>query len=221
MSRVLVIGASGHAKVVLDIFEKEARHKVVGLLDDFKPAETNWYGYSVLGRVADVVRLASEQQVDSVCVAIGDNWIRSQIVMRLKTLAPELTFVSAVHPSAQIARGVSLGVGSVVMPGVAINSDSTIGEFAILNTNSSLDHDSRLGAFASLAPRTATGGNVSIGDFSAIGIGAVILHGRSIGQHSVIGAGAVVTRDIGECAVAYGVPAKVIRSRSVGEKYLS
>ena len=221
MGRVLVVGASGHAKVVLDIFEKEARHEVVGLLDDFKPAETIWFGYSVFGPVADVANLASKHQVESIFVAIRSNWIRTQIVTRLKTLAPELTFVSAVHPSAQIARGVSLGAGSVVMPGVAINSDSTIGDFAILNTNSSVDHDSRLGEFASLAPRAATGGNVSIGDFSAIGIGAVILHGRSIGQHSVIGAGAVVTRDIGACAVAYGVPAKMIRSRSAGEKYLS
>ena len=220
MSRILVIGASGHAKVVLDIFEKQARHQVVGLLDDFKPVGTNWFGYEVVGSVADVAELATRLQADGLFVAIGDNFIRSQLVERLKSLAPQLEFVSAVHPSAQIARGVSVGGGSVVMAGVVINSDSAIGDFCIVNTHSSVDHDNRLGSFSSLAPRVATGGNVSIGEGSAIGIGAVILHGRKIGQHAVVGAGSVVTRDVPELSVAYGVPAKVIRSRTIGEKYL-
>ncbi|HLQ43276.1 MAG TPA: acetyltransferase, partial [Planctomycetaceae bacterium] len=148
------------------------------------------------------------------------NWIRSQIVERLRSLCPRLTFVSAVHPSAQIARGVNLGAGSVVMAGVAINSDSAIGEFCIVNTNSSVDHDNRLGPFSSLAPQVATGGNVTVGDFTAISIGAVILQGRQVGQHSVIGAGAVITRDVPDLTVAYGVPAKPIRARTAGEKYL-
>ena len=220
MSRVLVVGASGHAKVVLDIFEKQAQHQVVGLLDDFKPVGTMVFGYEVVGAVADVLPLATRFHADAAFVAIGDNWIRSQIVDRLKSLSPRLTFVSVVHPSAQIARGVNLGAGSVVMAGVAINSDSVIGEFCILNTNSSVDHDNRLGSFSSLAPRVATGGNVSIGDFTAISIGAVILQGRNVGQHSVVGAGAVVTRDVHDLTVAYGVPAQPIRTRSVGEKYL-
>lgn len=220
MSRVLVVGASGHAKVVLDILEKQGLHQVAGLLDDFKPAGTTVFGYPVLGRVADVLPLATENNADGLFVAIGDNFIRSQIVERLKSLAPRLTFVSAVHPSAQIARGVSLGGGSVVMAGVAINSDARIGEFCIVNTNSSIDHDNRLAPFSSMAPRVATGGNVTIGERSSIGIGAVILHGRTIGQHCVIGAGAVVTRDVPDFTVSYGVPARSIRSRTPGEKYL-
>jgi len=220
MSRVLVVGASGHAKVVLDIFEKQMMHQVVGLLDDFKPAGTSVFGYDVVGSVADVGRLAPELRADGLFVAIGDNFIRSQLCERLKSLAPQLNFVVAVHPSAQIARGVVLSGGSVVMAGVVINSDSRVGEGCILNTNSSLDHDSRMGSFSSLAPRVATGGNVTLGEGCAVGIGAVILHGRRIGQHAVVGAGSVVTRDVPDLTVSYGVPANVIRSRTIGEKYL-
>lgn len=220
MSRILVVGASGHAKVVLDIFEKQGLHQVVGLLDDFKPVGAQVFGYEVIGSVAEVSQLATQLLVDGLFVAIGDNFIRSQIVERLRSIAPELPFVSAVHPSAQLARGVSLGGGCAVMAGVAINSDSTIGDFCILNTNSSVDHDNRLGPFSSLAPRVATGGNVFLEEGSAIGIGAVILHGRKIGRHAVVGAGSVVTRDIPDQTVAYGAPAKVVRSRTVGEKYL-
>ena len=220
MSRVLVIGASGHAKVVLDIFEKQATHQVVGLLDDFKPVGTSVFGYEVVGSVSDVAQLAQHLQADGLLVAIGDNFIRSQLAARLKSLAPHLSFITAVHPSAQIARGVTLGGGSVVMAGVVINSDSQIGEGCILNTNSSLDHDSRMGLFSSLAPRVASGGNVILGERSAIGIGAVILHSRKIGQDAVVGAGSVVTRDVPDLAVAYGIPAKVVRTRAAGDKYL-
>ena len=220
MSRVLVVGASGHAKVVLDIFEKQTMHQVVGLLDDFKPAGTSIFGYDVVGSVADVGRLATELRADGLFVAIGDNFIRSQLCERLKSLAPQLNFVVAVHPFAQIARGVVLSGGSVVMAGVVINSDSQVGEGCILNTNSSLDHDSRMGSFSSLAPRVVTGGNVTLGEGCAVGIGAVILHRRRIGQHAVVGAGSVVTRDVPDLTVSYGVPAKVVRSRTIGEKYL-
>ena len=217
MSRVLVVGASGHAKVVLDIIEQEGRHEVVGLLDDFKPPETAWYGYQVDGPVANVAELAARRNADGVFVAIGDNWIRSQIVERLKSLVPHLTFVSPVHPSARLARGVTLGGGSVVMAGATINSDSVLGEHCIVNTNASVDHDNRLGSFSSVAPGVATGGNVTLGDFAAIGIGASLLQGRRIGQHAVVGAGSVVTRDIPEYTVAYGIPAKPIRTRTAGD----
>ena len=220
MSRILVVGASGHAKVVLDIFEKQGRHQVVGLLDDFKPVGTTMFGYEVVGSVAEVSQLATQLLVDGLFVAIGDNFIRSQIVERLKSIASHLPFVSAVHPSAQIARGVNLGRGCSVMAGVVINSDSAIGDFCILNTNSSVDHDNRLGSFSSLAPRVATGGNVFLDECSAVGIGAVVLHGRKIGRHAVVGAGSVVTRDIPDQTVAYGAPAKVVRLRTIGEKYL-
>lgn len=220
MSRVFVIGASGHAKVVLDILEKQAVHQVVGLLDDFKPVGTVVFGYEVVGSVSEVAQLATRLQADGLLVAIGDNFTRSQLAARLKSLAPQLSFVTAVHPSAQIARGVTLGGGSVVMAGVVINSDSVIGEGCILNTNSSVDHDNRMGDFASIAPRVATGGNVTLDEGAAVGIGAVILHGRKIGRDAVVGAGSIVTRDVPDLTVAYGTPAKVVRPRTVGEKYL-
>ena len=89
-----------------------------------------------------------------------------------------------------------------------------------MNTNASVDHDNRLGSFSSVAPRVATGGNVTVGEFAAIGIGATVLQGRRIGQHAVVGAGSVVTRDIPDFTVAYGIPAKPIRTRTPGEKYL-
>lgn len=54
---------------------------------------------------------------------------------------------------------------------------------------------------------------VSIGDDCDIGIGSIILPGVSIGKGVQIGAGSVVTKDIPDHSVAFGVPARVVRSR--------
>jgi acetyltransferase-like isoleucine patch superfamily enzyme len=106
------------------------------------------------------------------------------------------------------------------MAGTVVNSDSRIGAHCIFNTKASLDHDCVMDDFSSLAPSVTVGGVVRIGAFSAISLGANIIHGRSIGAHTVIGAGALVWSDMPDHCVAYGVPAKMIRLRAEGEKYL-
>ena len=154
-------------------------------------------------------------------VAIGDNFTRWQMYERIKSIAPEFKFISTIHPNAIIGRDISISEGSVIMAGVAIGPCSLINRFCILNTNSSLDHDSIMEDFSSLAPNVATGGNVTIGEFSAVCIGANISNGIRIGEHSVIGAGATVIDDIASYKVAYGIPAKVVRDRHPGDKYLN
>jgi sugar O-acyltransferase (sialic acid O-acetyltransferase NeuD family) len=139
---------------------------------------------------------------------------------KIRLLAPDFTFITAVHPSAQIGREVSIGAGAVLMAGTVVNSDSRIGAHCILNTKSSLDHDCVMDDFSSLAPGVTTGGVVQIGAYSAISLGANIIHGKNIGAHTIIGAGALVRENILDHCVAYGVPARVIRKRAEGEKYL-
>ncbi len=217
---ILVIGCSGHARVALDIIAEEGRHRVMGLIDSYKPIGTELLGYEVVGREEDVRTMIDAGICDGVLVAIGDNWVRGELVGRLRELVPRIRFVTAVHPSARIARGVSIGCGTVVMAGTVVNTGSRIGEFCILNTASSLDHDCTMEDFSSLAPRAVTGGGVRIGTFSAIAIGATVSHEISIGKHSIVGAGATVVRDVPDCVVAYGTPARVIRERKPGDPYL-
>ena len=218
--RVVVVGGSGHARVVIDILENESRYRIVGLVDAFKPVHSKAFGYQILGREDDLPRLVAAGVCDAVIVAVGDNWVRAQISKRLQNLVPELHFATAIHPFSQIARDVSIGPGTIIMPGAVVNAGSRIGEGCILNTSCSLDHDSVMGDFCSLAPRTVTGGAVKIGAFSAVCIGAVISHAVSIGKHSVIGAGATVVKDVPDGVVAFGVPARVIRRRNPQDSYL-
>ncbi|WP_299409505.1 acetyltransferase [Acaryochloris sp. IP29b_bin.148] len=220
MDNIVIIGSSGHAKVIIDIVQQEGRYNIAGLLDDGRNVGEQTLGYSVLGPVEDLPELVTAHAIKGVIVAIGDNFVRSQVAGRIQDVCPDLPFVSAIHPSASIATEVSIGEGTVVMAGVSINPCSSIGRSCILNTHSSLDHDSVLEDFASLAPHATTGGNCHIGQYSAISIGAVLVHGIHIGEQTVIGAGSVVMTSIQPFVVAYGTPAKIIRSRKPGDQYL-
>lgn len=220
MDKIFLIGASEHAKVVMDVIEKEGKHKILGLIDSYKPAGEQVFGYEILGAENTLVNLFKNGTITGGIITIGDNWTRHLVAEKIRALLPEFNFVTAIHPFAVIARGVTIGAGSVLMAGVIINSKSKIGEHCILNTKSALDHDCEMGDFSSLAPGVTTGGKVSIGAFSAISLGANIIHGVKIGKHSVVGAGAVVLKDIPDHSVAYGVYAKVVRKRQAGDKYL-
>ena len=104
---------------------------------------------------------------------------------------------------------------------MVVNANSDVGDFCIINTNSSLGHDGNMEDFSSLASGVCVGGNFSLGKFSAISLGVTVIENTVIGEHTVVGAGSLVLKDIGSNVVAYGLPAKVVKSRIVGESYLA
>jgi sugar O-acyltransferase (sialic acid O-acetyltransferase NeuD family) len=219
--RIVIVGSSGHAKVVAEIVEREAKCTIAGLIDSFRPAGESAFGYRILGSEQALGALMASDGITGALIAIGDNWQRARMAGSISKLAPRLAFVSAVHPSAALARDVSLGAGSVVMPGAVVNPGATLGQHCIVNTGATVDHDCGLADFASLAPGAVLGGRVGIGECAAVMLGAQVIHGRRIGAHAVVGAGALVLEDIPEHAVAYGAPARVVRRRTEGEAYLS
>ncbi len=216
MDNILIIGSSGHAKVVIDIVEQKGKYNILGLIDPHIDVGECVLGYKILGKDEDLIKICASNNVNKAIVAIGDNYIRSKAVSNIQNIcSSSLMFVSAVHPRANIGKDVHIGKGSVVMAGVSINSCSSIGEFCVLNTNSSIDHDSCMGSFASLAPNVATGGNCKIGDYSSVNIGATIMQNINIGDNTIIGAGATVLNDIESNKLVYGTPAKIIRDINI------
>lgn len=220
MENIVIIGASGHARVVIDVIEKEGAFNIIGLIDAYQPTGTKMFDYEVLGEESALPALIGEYRIAGGIVAIGDNWTRHKIVRRLLEIYPGFSFVTAIHPSACVARGVTIGRGTVVMAGCVINSASQIGDFCIINTNSSIDHDNRISDYASVAPGATTGGDVALGRFSAISLGAKVVHGVAIGDHTVIGAGATLLDDVPSHSIALGAPAIVTGTRKEGDKYL-
>jgi sugar O-acyltransferase (sialic acid O-acetyltransferase NeuD family) len=220
MEKIIIAGRSGHSKVLIDIVEKEKKYEIIGFIDKYHTSDRNFMGYSILGTDEDIPQIVKSYSIGGGLIAIGDNYLRYKISNKISNIFSEFRFVKAIHPSAQIAKDVIIGDGTVIMAGVTINPCCSIGRFCILNSGSTLDHDSVMEDYSSLAPKATTGGNCRICGYSAIGIGAVLIHNINIGEHTIIGAGSTVLRNIESFHVAYGSPAKVIRKRKAGDKYL-
>jgi sugar O-acyltransferase (sialic acid O-acetyltransferase NeuD family) len=201
--RLLVIGAGGHAKVVVDAarasgFEIAA---VVGVPD----GRAELLGLPVVGDASGVA-------TDGFIVAIGDNAKRAKVFAQYRALG--LTPLSVIHPSAVIADGVQVGGGTVVAAGAIINVDTVIGDDAIINTGCTIDHDCVIGAHALVGPGSSTCGGCHVGEGALVGVGASIAPTRTVGAWSVVGAGAAVVDDIPDRSVSVGVPARVIRTNA-------
>jgi sugar O-acyltransferase (sialic acid O-acetyltransferase NeuD family) len=211
MPNILLVGARGHAKVIIDIIEAVGVHRVVGLLDLDTPVGATVLGYPLLGRPSDIAEVAHRTGATHAVAAIGDNVARARVTAHLRAAVPSLDLPTVIHPTAVIGRDVRLGAGTVVMAGAIINPCCTLGEGCVVNTGARLDHDCTLGDFASLAPGVVTGGDCHLGDGASVGIGATIVQQVRIGEGAMIGAGATVLSDIPPRMVAVGTPARVTR----------
>ncbi|ADV50400.1 sugar O-acyltransferase, sialic acid O-acetyltransferase NeuD family [Cellulophaga algicola DSM 14237] len=220
MKKIIVFGASGHAKVVIDIIEEQNQYEIFGLIDSYKAKDSCLFEYKILGSEDALKKIVSDNNIYGIVIAIGDNCTRKSIVNKVRTICPDLHFINAIHPNAILGKNVALGEGNVIMPGVIVNSDTTIGDSCIVNTNASVGHDSILKDFSSVSPGVKIGGNLELGFCSAISIGATVIENITIGDHTIIGAAAVVTKNFPDCVVAYGSPAKIIRARTEDDRYL-
>lgn len=124
----------------------------------------------------------------------------------------ESEYITLIHPSAIIGQHVSIGAGTHIGPGVTIAPYATIGSFCVINRNTSVGHHTTLDAFACLNPGVHIAGICHLDEDVTVGMAAAVLEGLHIGKQSVIGAGSVVTKEIPSGVVAYGVPAKIIKS---------
>lgn len=204
--KLVVFGAGGHAKVVIDIIEQQGNYKIAGLLDDdLKLQGQRFFGYPVLGTRAHLPALVSAQLRHAI-VAIGDNADRAAVAAQLDQLG--WRFANAVHPRASIGRGVNIGPGSVVMAGCVVNADAYLGAQVIVNTGATVDHDCRIEDNVHIAPGCHLCGNVGVGQGSLLGAGSTVIPGVSIGKHVIVGAGSTVIRDVTDETRVSGSPAR-------------
>jgi sugar O-acyltransferase (sialic acid O-acetyltransferase NeuD family) len=194
-----LFGASGHAKVVLDVLSSN-NIKVLAVVDD-SPKTANISNISVVN-TKDFKNPEGSQFI----VAVGDNIIRKKIVNK-----NNFYYFSAVHSDATISEFASIEEGTIVMPQVVVNSDAKIGKHCILNSRSVVEHDCVLEDYVHISPNASLAGNVFVGEGTQIGIGASVIQGIKIGKWVTVGAGAVIINDIPDYAVVVGNPGKIIK----------
>jgi sugar O-acyltransferase (sialic acid O-acetyltransferase NeuD family) len=198
---MILYGASGHAKVIIEILEKLGI-TVERLFDDNeKISSLNGY---------QCTRYDNSKVDSQMIVSIGDNNTRKTIAEKLG----KLSFGLAIDINAVVSKRAGIGEGSVVMPGAIINSGTVIGKHVILNTNSCVDHDCILEDYVHVSPGSSISGNVYIKEGTHIGTGASIMQNITIGKWCIIGAGCVVINDIPDFAVVVGNPGKVIKIKN-------
>lgn len=202
---VVILGAGGHAKVVIELFRAANELEIIGCTAGSESGRTVC-GVPVIGPDAVLPELRAGG-VRYAFVAIGDNVLRERLGTAVSAMGFELP--NAISPHALISPSVVLGTGIAIMGGVVINAEARIGDLAIVNTNSSIDHNCRIGRAAHVAPACGLAGNVTVGDRSFLGVGVCVIPDVVIGADVVLGAGSVVVRDLPNGARAYGVPARV------------
>ncbi|MBI2463487.1 acetyltransferase [Candidatus Peregrinibacteria bacterium] len=208
MKKIVIFGAGGHGKVVLDIL-LESGCSVLGFLDeDPKKKGQKVSGFKILG---DWSFLKDTKNVD-IALGIGNNKIREKIFTKAQKLGYPV--VNALHPRAVISRDTKLGIGIVVMAQAVINPGTIIEEGVVVNTGATVDHDCHLHKFCHIWPGAHLAGTVEIGAYSYIGTGCAVIQNIQIGKYAIIGAGAAVIKNIPDNVTAVGIPAEVIKQHN-------
>lgn len=200
MKQLIIIGASGHGKVIADIAKKLGYSKIVFLDDDESVHECG--GYPVLGRSSEVGTIEAD-----VIVGIGNAGVRE----RIQESIPNEKLTTLIHPDAVIAEDVVVGKGTVIMAGAVVNPGARIGKGCIINTCSSVDHDCNVGDYVHIAVGSHLCGTVTVGNSTWVGAGAIVSNNVGICSDCMIGAGAVIVKNIDLAGTYIGNPAKKIK----------
>jgi UDP-perosamine 4-acetyltransferase len=204
---VLVVGAGGHAKVILEILEEANEFHIAGCTSAVA-GQQDLLGFPILGG-DEVLPACYAAGVRKAFIALGDNRARRKKAKEVAELGFEL--VNAISKRAIVSPRARLGSGVAIMPGAVINALAEVKDGAIVNTGATVDHDCRLANFCHVGPGSNLAGGVTIGEGAFLGTGVRAIPGISVGAWSVIGAGAVVIENIREGVTAVGVPAVIIK----------
>ena len=210
MEKIVIIGAGGHGRVILDILRAANDYHPVGFID----ANTALHGrridgLKILGDLS-ILEFLKFQDVTGAIVAIGDNGIRREYVEQIKNI--DIKLINAIPPSANIAANVTLGQNIVIASGALVCAHCQIGNSVILNTGCIVDHESVIANSAHICPGAKLAGRVIVESGAFVGIGATVIQNIRIGSGAIVGAGAVVINDVPPAATVVGVPAKIIKS---------
>jgi len=208
-NKVIIIGYSGHAYVVLDCLLSSGQ-EVIGYCDKEQKTE-NPFKLTYLGNEHEE-SIIKEIKNCNCFIGIGNNQIREKVFKMLESRGIN-NFINAVHPSAVVSKYSDIGNSVLIASNATINALATIGNGVICNSSSTIEHECKIGNFTHIAPGATLAGNVEIGARSFIGANAVIKQGTKIGNDVLVGAGSVVIKDIPNGLTVVGNPTRILNKK--------
>jgi UDP-perosamine 4-acetyltransferase len=204
--RAIVVGAGGHARVVVSILDHMEDVEGVGVADRTAATRGEAVGSTKVTATFEELPALRSSGVDWAVPALGDNRERADMFTQLVDLG--FNILTLRHPTAIVENSARVGPGAVICAGAIICAEVVLGADVLINTGAIIDHECRIGAHAHVGPGCRIAGRVTIGDAAFIGAGTTVRDRITIGAGAVIGAGSVVVDEIPAGVAAYGVPAR-------------
>lgn len=206
---MLIVGAKGFAKEVLEVLSQNNHLESISFYDDVSSdlPEKLYERFDILKNLSEA-RLYFESVAKEFTIGIGNPLLRYKLANKFIEIGG--VFASTISPKASIGHfGNQIGEGCNIMTGTVITSDVKIGKGCLINLNCTVGHDTIIGDFSELSPGVNVSGNCRIGKFSNMGTNAIILPKINIGQNVVVAAGAVITKDVPDNCMVAGIPAVI------------
>lgn len=206
MKNLIIVGAGGYAKSVIDSVD-HMNFRMVGYIDDIKPKGIFHQGHPVLGNTIDCIDRPEEYVY---FVAIGNNYKRKMWFEKLKER--NLSLINVIDKSALVSHAATIGEGSFIGKLAILNHGSTVGDNCVVNTRALIEHGCRITDHVNISTNATLNGDVICEEGCFVGSGTVVNGQLTIGEWSLVGSGAVVIKDVQPHTTVVGVPAKEIQS---------
>ena len=189
---VLLLGAGGHAKVLINMLRLCDR-EIIGVLSPGLN-DTVVAGVKVIGSDEKLIEFNPEEvELVNAVGQLPNDRKRENLYLKGKNIG--FIFSSVIHPSAIIANDVALCEGVQIMAGVIIEPGVIVGKNAILNTACSINHDVTIGSHSHIAPGVVICGGVIVGCSAFVGTNATLVPFSEVNNFGFVKAGKVYTHN--------------------------
>ena len=213
MEKIVLVGAGGHCKVIIDIIKSVGEYDIIGVTDTTFRGQKLVLDIPIIGDDSILKKLYNDGVKNAfVCIgALQNIKLRDKIYNKLKDIGFNIPVL--IHKDAIVSSYASIAAGTCVMPGAIINPGVFIEENCIINTGVVIEHDCKIQRNTHISPKACIAGAVKVGHDTHVGMGSCIIQALHIGNNVIIGAGAVVINNVVDNVVAVGVPSKIIKRR--------
>ncbi len=197
LTKIILVGAGGHARSCIDVIENTSKFKIFGLIDKNYKKIKNIFQYKVIGDDKDLEEIFFKHHVRYAHIAIGlikNLEQRKKIFLKLKKIG--FKFPKIISKKSYVSKHSTINDGSIIMHNAVINSNVKIGINCLINTKSLIEHDSIIGDHCHISTSSIINSSVNVGENSFIGSGSIIKQFVNIGENSFINMGKKISKDL-------------------------